>query len=321
MTKLKVGISAVFDSRITPHAATFLHGIAVAKNSIPEVAGMELVFADDGASGAVALQVAHRFIEQEVDVVIGHFSSDAALRIANLYEAHSIPLLLPAATACELTRKHRNVFRLCPNDKVLAARLASHIADTGISRVAVYSDCSSHGMLVADEVRIALSAIQVQHSNNDERAEALVFCGRLATSARFLAERRSIGDERAILMTDDAVSQSLLGDFNAGDVRVFGLVPCQFLDTAARYLDVHRQCFATEPNTYFTESIAALQIAAQLRGEANRLSALIGGEFSTALGMMSFKDGDLREPIHALWRARGGQLQVDALLEGPINRL
>ncbi len=98
MKKLEVGISALFEPQVTRHARTFMRALAVARSHFPGLSQVKFIFRDDGASQETALAVVRYFIQQGVDLVVGHFSSDAALSAAQYYRQAGIPLLTPAAT-------------------------------------------------------------------------------------------------------------------------------------------------------------------------------------------------------------------------------
>lgn len=110
MTMLKVGVSALFNPADTPRQ-NFLRAMCVARNFIPALAQVQWHFLDDGANRVRAEQVAEQMVAADVDLVIGHFSSDAAVSAAPVYRQASIPLLTPAATIDCLTQDHHNVFR------------------------------------------------------------------------------------------------------------------------------------------------------------------------------------------------------------------
>ncbi|EPM69538.1 hypothetical protein A3SM_28795, partial [Pseudomonas syringae pv. actinidiae ICMP 18886] len=137
MPGLRVGVSALFDPADTPHARTFMRALAVARNCIPGLARVQWHFLDDGANAARGAEVAQHMIDWQADVVVGHFSSDAAIIAAPLYQQAGIALLTPAATIDRLTLEHFNVFRFCPSDRQLAGDLVSWLASRQWQRVHV----------------------------------------------------------------------------------------------------------------------------------------------------------------------------------------
>lgn len=315
---LRVGISAIFDPRRTAHARTFLRAIAVAVNHLPGVAALDLRYADDGADGVRAAAVARQFRQQRVDLVLGHFSSDAAAVAAGVYARHGIPLLLPAATATMLTAQGPQVFRVCASDAMLAERLVGHAQARGWRSLSLEHDGSLHGRLLVEAIGAsARRAGLTVHDGAAAAAEAAVFAGRLAPSGAFVASRRAAGDARPLLLTDDAVSQHLFDGIAApGDVTVLGF-PCTSMVAPAQTLALaHRRMFGTAPDMYFLESCAALAIAAQLAAGGGDLAARLRSErFSTPAGAIAFHDGERRAAPHAVWRAHGRLLQPSQLID------
>lgn len=102
------------------------------------------VFGDDKADPAEAENVAHRFIERGVKLVVGHFNSECARAAAAIYRKADIPLLLPASTAPDLGEQ-KHVVRLAPCDISQAAKIAQWIENKGESHCWIWSDGSVYG--------------------------------------------------------------------------------------------------------------------------------------------------------------------------------
>lgn len=314
--RLAVGLTAILDPRRTAHARTFLRGIVTAINNMPDVAALRFVMADDGASGARAVEVAEGFVRGGVDLVVGHFSSDAAMAAARVYERHGVPLLLPAATASRVTHGTTAAFRLCPSDTLLARRLVAFAGTQGWPRLSVEADPSLHGRHLADEIRAEAVRAGLDLTDDPWAADAAVFAGRLGESAAYLSGRRAEGYRRPIVLTDDAASPELLARVrDPGNLAVIGFVAASMLDGTGPMAGAHRASYGEEPAVYFLETVAALTIAAQLsRMPGDRLEHLRTGRFATVLGEMSFEGGECRNPPHALWQARNGRLEPVRLL-------
>jgi branched-chain amino acid transport system substrate-binding protein len=108
-----------------------------------------IIFADDRADPVRAAQVARRFIDRGVDVVVGHFNSDCAETAAALYAPAGIPLILPASTRPSLTGGPM-VFRICPNDHDQTAAISHFMHEQGLERGAIWTDGSRYGMSLRD---------------------------------------------------------------------------------------------------------------------------------------------------------------------------
>ncbi len=311
--RLKVGVSALFDPSVTPHARTFLRALAVAADQFPEVAALQTVFLDDGAEPARARDVAQRFLGDGVEVVVGHFSSDAAQAAAGLYAQAGVPLLTPAATLSALTRHWPNVFRLCPPDASLARRLVDFACAEGWRRCSVECDASAHGRELAREIRCEAGKAGVWVPTGPAGAEVAVFAGRLAASRQYLIDKRTGGHTGPIVLTDDAASPHLLaGLLDMGSVFVLSFSPPRGEhDGMRRVLRAHFSMFGSEPHVYFVESVAALALAAALRDHdaEDRLRLLQDRAIVTPVGSLRFHAGELAQASHTVWRAEAGQLR------------
>jgi ABC-type branched-subunit amino acid transport system substrate-binding protein len=309
--KLKVGLSALLNANETAHSRTFLRGITLSINEMPEVARMEFLFADDGASPKRALDVADYFVESGVEVVVGHFSSDAALSASEIYARHNIPVLLPAATASKVTQGKGNAFRICPSDALLARRLVRHVQRKGWTRLSVESDTSLHGIMLAEEIRDEARRKLLRLVDESSSADVTIFAGRLKASADYVIAKRAEGYDGPIILTDDAASPKVLSDMeDPRELSIFGFAAASMIDEAFGISTAHRASFGDEPDVYFLETVAAMSIAAQLaEWTGDRVEAVRTGQFSTVVGTVSFEEGERRNSPHAIWEPRNNRLE------------
>lgn len=317
---LKVGVCAVLDSTVTPHARTFLRALAVARNHLPALGPLEFTLLEDGADARRADTVARHLVAQGVDIVIGHFSSDAAMCAAQHYAGAGIALITPAATIDALTQAQSNVFRLCPPDRALAASLARLALDNGWRRLAIDADDSRHGLALAAAIqRAALAAgldasATAANGASGASADALVFAGRLAASRAYWQYRRDAGLGKPLVLTDDAASPQLGAATQPGEppLYVIGFEASQQIPAARPVNHLYRHQFGAEPETYFAESLAAFELLAALvawapvagprTARAALLQALHEQTFSTSLGPVRFEHGERLGASHAVWR-------------------
>jgi len=300
---LKVGISAIFDPLVSPHARTFMRALTAARNHLAPLSQVEFLFADDGADPGVARNAARGFIEAGVDLVIGHFSSDAAMGVREIYRDAGRALLAPAATADAVTRAGA-VFRICPPDHGLAQTVLNHCVAQGWRRVCVHSDGSLHGGAIAD----ALERSALHHGVTlvePGSAAAVIFCGRLLLSVAYLARHLEAAPSCPLILTDDAVSPHIPGlPAGSAPVHAVGFRPAAHYQGANLVCRQHRQLFGSDPETYFVESYAAFEILAALvqSGSATPLAERLATEsFSTVLGTVQFKDGENPGAGHAVF--------------------
>ncbi|OCR22288.1 ABC transporter [Pseudomonas syringae] len=304
MSRFKVGVSALFDPADTPHARTFLRAMTVARNGIPGFDRVHWQFCDDGANPARAAQVARQLVAAKVDLVIGHFSSDAAMVAAGIYRQADVGLLSPAATIDCLTQDNPNVFRFCPSDRHLAKDLVAWLRHKQWSCVHIDADPSAHGQSLAKVIAQAGSDSGIRRAVDREQAQVEVFAGRLARSREHWHARRHSGSQRPLVLTDDAASP-YLGNAAAQDANTyvigFGAAGSAAIESAS-----HRALFDAEPETYFRESLLMFHVLAQLARRSWRptelLHALNHETFATPLGAVSFDQGECRGARTSLWQ-------------------
>ncbi|WP_122585929.1 ABC transporter substrate-binding protein [Pseudomonas viridiflava] len=304
---LRVGVSALFDPDDTPHARTFLRALAVARNVIPGLGRVQWHFLDDGANARRGAEVAQQMIDWRADLVIGHFSSDAAIGAAPLYQRAGMALLTPAATIDRLTVEHPNVFRFCPSDQQLALDLTAWLSARRWRSVHLQADDSAHGQALTVAIGAALESAGLHAVSEREHADVEVFAGRLRASREHWQARRQAGSTRPLILTDDAASPHLgCAPAHDSNTWVIGFgVPHgpQQNDTSHA---LHRSLFGVLPQTYYRESLLMLYVLAILANSAWRreqlLDVLNHTTFNTPLGAVSFDQGEYRSAFNSVWR-------------------
>lgn len=98
----KIGLAIALGKDANSHTQTFIEAINYSLKHFPEFKQNTLKIVNDEKSLDGGIRAAGELIEWGADVVVGHFSSIAALAALPLYSRQSIPLILPASTACEL---------------------------------------------------------------------------------------------------------------------------------------------------------------------------------------------------------------------------
>lgn len=299
----KVGISAILDPRVTPHARTFLRAIALARNFLPSLGEIEFLYRDDAASASTAEIVARGFVKAGVDVVIGHFSSDAALAATPIYEEAKLPVLLPASTVDAAT-KRSGVYRLCPTDSALAKFLVKAVLAEGWDSIEVLSDESVHGRAIADAVRQEAKANKVE-IDTSRSVCATVFAGRLAESEAYLPLHFTARPNTPLILSDDAVSPRMLGrKALPAPVYAIGFPPPWCFPRASLISRRHELLFGNLPETYFLESYAAFEMLSALIANdvSMRLTDFLEqNSFQTVLGPIKFALGNAENLGHVVW--------------------
>ncbi len=115
---LKIGVSGPFTG---PRAA---YGALLRAAAEASPLRATLIYGDDKATVAAALEVAKAFVAAGVDAVVGHFNSDCARAAGQIYHAAGIPFLMPAATALDLIDVTQG-YRICASDDAQIASLSA----------------------------------------------------------------------------------------------------------------------------------------------------------------------------------------------------
>ncbi|QNK33240.1 hypothetical protein HF675_04045 [Serratia sp. JUb9] len=97
----KIGLAIALGKDANSHTQTFIEAINYSLKYFPEFKKNTLKIVNDEKSKTGGERAAIELIEWGAEVVVGHFSSFAALAALPLYVRQSIPLILPASTACE----------------------------------------------------------------------------------------------------------------------------------------------------------------------------------------------------------------------------
>lgn len=139
---LLIGIAGPLSGHCVAHAP-LLHRATVRLSDL----NIDWMLEDDKATPAIAVNVAHRFIDRKVSAVIGHFSSACAEAVIPLYRSHGIPLLLPASSQTDLTHGG-GIFRLCSTDHRQAQLMSAAITQRPPLSVEVAIDNSAYSLRV-----------------------------------------------------------------------------------------------------------------------------------------------------------------------------
>jgi ABC-type branched-subunit amino acid transport system substrate-binding protein len=318
---LRLGAAAHLTGGESIHRVTFVRALAMGCADTAARHGRLLQFclAADYAAPDGARRAAAWLVGQGVAGVVGHYASAAADAAAARYARHRIPLLLPAATADDLTARHPTVFRLCGRDSGLAATMARDMRRRfGLGRLALFHDGSRHGESLSLALRRECARQRRLDVSNDlERAGAAVFVGDFQRSVEFVAGLRRRGWSRPILLTDDAVHPAL-GERLRGDTRqvyVYGFEPTSWCPAGADVCARYRARWGADPGAYFLPTYAAIEIFAELAAarieRADLVGELAARRWQTVLGDVRFVAREADRAGYALWRFAGGIMAAE----------
>ena len=120
---------------------------------------VRVIARDDGRDPSRAAEaVAAILAEPGCIGLVGPKNSGSALAAAPLASAAGLPLVLPCATADELTGEGGVVFRMCAPDQLTATAAIELVIELGVGRLAVLADETAYGQGLARKVRTAAEA-------------------------------------------------------------------------------------------------------------------------------------------------------------------
>ncbi len=142
---VKIGLVAPFEGLHRPLGYQVLPAVKLALREWNEAGGvngfmLELVALDDAQDPAMAVQQAREMVvDPDIMGVIGHFDDETTLAALSTYHRAGLPLVIPLATATEVTdRGYSQTFRLGADNNLLGAAAARYaVVDRGARTLAV----------------------------------------------------------------------------------------------------------------------------------------------------------------------------------------
>lgn len=133
---MKVGLSIALGPDGNHHSRTFIKAVNYSLDNFPQFRKLSLKIVNDKKSFIGGQSAAKELIEWGAQVVVGHFSSIAAMSAIPEYIDAGVPLLLPASTSCLLENHEpflNNIFRYQKNNEALISYCidACHNRDAG----------------------------------------------------------------------------------------------------------------------------------------------------------------------------------------------
>jgi len=142
---VKIGLVAPFEGLYRPLGYEVLLAVKLALSEQNEAGGVngymvELVALNDGHDPAMAIQRAREMaVDPDIMGVIGHFDDQTTLAALSTYHQAGLALVVPSATAVEVTgRGYSQTFRLGADNDLLGATAARYaVVERGAGRLAV----------------------------------------------------------------------------------------------------------------------------------------------------------------------------------------
>lgn len=281
---LKLGLSAALSQGYSVHTRTFHNAIKAIRQLICPMSeyAIEIIYADDFATQRGGCSAAKQLLKKNVDVVIGHFSSLAAMGACEVYYGRDVTVLLPAASAPILASGEKRVFRLCPDDNKQAHSILNFIKQENFSFVAVDSDGSASSEYI---VHILMRELErsAKVSSSLGGADLYVFVGRAEPAVHKIVNSNV---SCSILLTDDANTPLVKNVVRNLDNACYV--------TSFEYSELRNfpsQGKLSAP-TYYSETIAAAQLCLGAADITNLEERTLTPAWRTCIGDVKFVDGE-----------------------------
>ncbi len=304
--------------------------------------GLQPVTRDDGNDPGKGLEVAKRFIDEQVQAVIGPFSSAVAVPASASYADAGILDISPSSTAPSLTERGlATVFRMSGREDGQAAVAARWLSSHAIARVAVLHDRTEVGTGFAEAVRRALAVAGTRdvfdgsfdRSTRDlaplaarikaAGAQIVVWAGGAAEGGLLVKQLRDANVRAPLLggigMASDEFA-TMAGPAAEGSLVVFPPDPRR--EPVAADLLRRFAVRGVEPGAYAFSAYAAVEVIQQAAAVGRSLDGRVlaatmrsGAVFHTVLGPLSFDahgDPTIAGFIVYAWRkGPGGRMAFD----------
>ena len=294
---------------------------------------LKLLLVDDKNDLNLAVLGARAIVASGAVGVIGHFTTDASIATARIYNEAGIPQLSPTAAGREFTQLgYSNIFQLIGHSDYTS----QYLAETAIKvlrakRIALIDNDTSLGRSLAKGFSTAVArlggdivitehinpkssdfnAIIAKIKNTD--ADLIFFAGVLAQSIALSTRFQQIGLPTHLLLAGGAINPEFprkTGEYPEGTLMLVNGNPVEKAPDFKRLEKMYRQKYSAAliPQSWFAYD--AVDILAEAMKRTNSLnprllsSALHQMKFNGLSGTISFTvDGSLETPPYTLYRA------------------
>ncbi|MFW6229016.1 MAG: branched-chain amino acid ABC transporter substrate-binding protein [Alkalispirochaeta sp.] len=288
---------------------------------------IEIIAIDDECSTTLADAAAQEALDAGVVGVIGHICSDATATALAVYKARGIPVISPSATKATLTTDGDPFFfRTIASDAEITSAMIDVVVDEGATDIYILYDNTgtywtdaaierveaqipegrthegTSGIDFENSSAVASAATTIKGSGADGVlliSDIGAGQGLGAVVAPVVNALRDEDFNGPIAITNDAYEQALIDNLDEpADVFVVGDADIPATDDADTFNDEHEEEYGEDAGPYFINGGAALQVllAAIEETESTAASGLVSaiedGTFTTALGELSFTDGE-----------------------------
>lgn len=262
----------------------------------------EVVACDDRRDPGVAADLLRALAADPRTIgVVGPKNSGSVLAALPIASAAHLPLLLPCATADELTGPDGVAFRLCAPDAAVARAAAAVSHGLGARRLAVLADDTAYGRGLARAVSTATAALGLEVTDSLEDADAVFHAMGEVEQADAMRAARAGGYAGHFLGAEGgpgAPLAQLAGAAGEGSLQLYPGAAVEGADGVY---------------TAEAEDAAAVLLRAwgSGGGRAGTLAALRDLHWDGHSGPLAFdRQGEREQATVSVWRLHGGRAEA-----------
>lgn len=279
-TVVKIGFAAPLTGPQAHYGEEYKNGVVLAieeanteKQTINgQPVTFELVAEDDQADPKIATQVAQKFVDQQVNGVIGHFNSGCSIPASRIYSEAGIPQISTSTSPALTAQGFQTVFRSMTSDSQQGSVMGQFaVVKLGAKKIAIVDDRTSYGQGLADEFEKAVrsagvTAVKREFTNDKatdfsailtsikgESPDLLFFGGADAQSGPMSKQMKRLGLNIPLISGDMTMSPTFLmlaGKEGDGAIASLPGLPLSEMPKGKEYEARYRNRFKTDVETY-----------------------------------------------------------------------
>ncbi|MBH8608761.1 ABC transporter substrate-binding protein [Thermoactinomyces sp. CICC 10521] len=319
---IRLGFAGALSGERTAQTSQFVIGGELAVEHLQHRYSQKIIvnWKDDMARADRAIEVAHHFVKQRVDGVVGHFSSECALAAANIYRQHGIPLIAPASTH-PLLSDYSNVFRLSHNDDTVCYYLASWLLKkVPLSSLLLVRDESLYSHEYITRLKFYLSTltantVDVFYFNPYSETklplttkQTIFFCGRTHRAIQLINLLEVEEKKVDVYFSDDAYNQEFLDNVSYPNIHVISSGPIPKTERTHKFHHDYELRAQGKPGFFAAAMYAGVEIIVQAFHEKVKTSSdlihlIKTKKWPTLLGEVKFTTtGDFPHQNIGIWK-------------------
>lgn len=296
----------------------------------------EYMSEDDQGDPKTAAQVAARYADKKINVMVGHLTTGPSMVASKVYDENGIPEIVYSVTGPQFTEQgYKGVFRVIANDNQQGDALAEYAVNTlGVKNFAIVQDKTTYGEGLANAFADAaqkqgLTLVDTQYTTNaatefgaivtalKQKAPDLIFYGGMdAQAAPLVREMRRQGLEAKFMGADGVKTPEfikLAGDSAAGVYGSTTGAPKENLPGFADFDAAYQKAYGKEMVAYSPYAYDATNVVIEAMNKAQSADAekyiplMRETDYAGVTGQIQFKEnGDIKNGVVTLYQVKDG---------------